>query len=246
MTVGVSNMRSEEHLLPLIRSRLAEKLLQEGFRIKEIAAALNVTQAAVTQYLKRKRGANLQNLTNLDRLIDPLAEKLVRRIRSGLGGIKAAELLEASHQIMSMNMEREGAWTKPEESDRNESLELLRERLQLELTTAEKYLEMANTTEDYQTKLLLRMIATDSIRRSDVVSQMASWLEAGSESEFKMPSETLLENMLSVEDHAKEASLRDSIKVNHPVARLLLEWIDMDEGKHGEIVTRMLNLSKQR
>jgi hypothetical protein len=51
--------------------------------------------------------------------------------------------------------------------------------------------------------------------------------------------------MLALEDSANEASLRESIKVDHPVARLLLEWIDMDEAKHGKMVVRMLAMSKQ-
>jgi predicted transcriptional regulator len=52
------DFRSEERLIPMIRARLAERLVREGFRPKEVAASLNVTQAAVTQYLKRNRGGN--------------------------------------------------------------------------------------------------------------------------------------------------------------------------------------------
>src|SRR4029077_13484969 len=76
--------KSEERLIPMIRARLAERLIKEGFRPKEAAAALNVTQAAVTQYLKRKRGGNAPALASIDHLVDPLAEKLARRMRSGL------------------------------------------------------------------------------------------------------------------------------------------------------------------
>jgi hypothetical protein len=130
--------------------------------------------------------------------------------------------------------------------ERNASLELLRERLQLELSAAEKYLELANKTADDHTKLLLRMIASDSIKHADVVSQVISWLEADSRRGFELPGKQLLESMLAMEDSAKEASLRDGIKVDHPVARLLLEWIDMDEAKHGKMVTKMLALDKDR
>ena len=52
--------------------------------------------------------------------------------------------------------------------------------------------------------------------------------------------------MLAMEDSAKEASLTESIKVDHPIARLLLEWIDMDEAKHGKMVVRLLALSRAR
>lgn len=70
--------------------------------------------------------------------------------------------------------------------------------------------------------------------------------QAGSESEFEVPSEALLASMLSMEDSANETSLRECVEVSHPVARLLLEWIDTDEGKHGKIAAKLLSLSKQR
>jgi hypothetical protein len=74
---------------------------------------------------------------------------------------------------------------------------------------------------------------------------MISWLEAGSELGFELPSQTLLESMLAIEDSANEESLRKSIDVDHPVARILLEWIDTDEAKHGKMVSRILSLSKK-
>ena len=245
---GATDVKSEERLIPVIRAKLAEKLAVEGFRVKEIALALNVTQSAVTQYLKRKRGTHAQRVANLDELIDPIAEKLAVRVRSGLGGIETVELLEAARQVMVMNsgtMVRQRQQPLLGEPRRNESLELLRRRLQLELKAAEKYLELANKSSDDYTKLLLRMIASDSIKHGDVVSQIISWLEAGNESIFELPSQALLESMLSIEDSAKEESLTRSIDVDHPVARILLEWIDTDEAKHGKMVSRVLSLSKK-
>ena len=48
----------------------------------------------------------------------------------------------------------------PVEPEQNrESMKLLRERLQLELAAAEKYLELANNASDEHTKLLLRLIS---------------------------------------------------------------------------------------
>jgi predicted transcriptional regulator len=244
-----TGVKSEERLIPVIRAKLAEKLAMEGFRVKDIATSLNVTQAAVTQYLKRRRGADAQRVANIDGLIDPLVEKLAVRIRSGLGGIETVDLLEAARQVMVMNAGstvRQRVQPRQGEPRRNESLELLRRRLQLELKAAEKYLELANKSSDDYTKLLLRMIASDSIKHGYVVSQIISWLEAGNESGFELPSQALLESMLSIEDSANEESLRKSIDVGHPVARILLEWIDTDEAKHGKMVSRILSLSKRQ
>ena len=219
---GATDVKSEERLIPVIRAKLAEKLAVEGFRVKEIAIALNVTQAAVTQYLKRRRGTDAQRVANLDGLIDPIAEKLAVRVRSGLGGIEtvgAARGGTSGDGNELGNTVRQRQQPPLVEPRRNESLELLRRRLQLELKAAEKYLEPANRSSDDYTKLLLRMIASDSIKHGDVVSQIISWLEAGNESGFELPSQALLESMLSIEDSAKEESLRKSIDVGHPVAR---------------------------
>jgi len=244
MSRAPADTRSEERLIPIIRARLAEKLSKQGFSVKEIAEARNVTSAAVTQYIKKRRGSDTAGVIGADSLIDPLVEKLVRRVRSGLGGIETMELLEAARQVMVLNAGSRIAQGRHDEPKLSKSLELLRRRLQLELAAAEKYLELANKTSDDYTKLLLRMIAADSIRHADVVSQIISWLEAGNRSDFEVPGRALLESMLSIEDSANEESLRDTVDVAHPVARILLEWIDTDEAKHGKIVTRILKLSK--
>jgi len=238
--------RNEERLIPIIRARLAERLMREGFRPKEAAAALKVTQAAVTQYLKRKRGRSTASLISIDRFIDPLAEKLVKRLRSGLGGIETAELVETARQVIVMSRGRTIVQEHAERPEREEALRILRDRLRLELTAAEKYLELSNKTADDYSKMLLRMIASDSIRHGDVVSQVISWLEAGRDSEFEMPAEAILESLIALEDSAHEASLTQSVHVSHPIARLLFQWIDADEEKHEKIVSKMLKLQADR
>ena len=241
----MSRFMSEERLIPVVRARLAEKLVSEGFRVKDVAKALSVTQPAITQYLKRRRGAPVQGISAFDSLVDPLAEKLAKRIRSGLGGLETVELLDTARQVLVMSAGAKIAPRHESEPKRNQSLDFLRDRLRLELTAAEKYLELANKTSDDHTKLLLRMIASDSIRHGDVVSQIISWLETERGSEGAIPDQTLLESMLSIEDSAGEASLRENVDVDHPVARLLLRWIDIDEDKHGQIVGSLLGLRKK-
>jgi len=240
------DLRSEERLIPVIRAKLAERLVEEGFRPKEVAGALNVTQAAVTQYLKRRRGSNASAYSSVDRLVDPLAEKLARRIRSGLGGVETTELVEAARQVMVVNRGRIIVQEKPKRPERDEALRILRERLKLELTAAEKYLELSKQTSDDYSKMLLRMIAADSIRHGDVVSQVISWLEAGRDTDVEMPGKAILESLIALEDSAHEASLTKSIHVGHPIAQLLFQWIDADEEKHEKIVSKMLKLEQER
>jgi predicted transcriptional regulator len=65
---------SEEKLLPIIRASVAEKLFQMGFKAKEIASVLNVTPAAITQYLKGRRGNKLAEAKSVNQIIAPLAD----------------------------------------------------------------------------------------------------------------------------------------------------------------------------
>ena len=236
---------SEERAIPLVRATLARKLAERGYKVGEIAMALKVTQPAVTQYLGGKRGVSRSGSSAIDALVDPLAEKLSGRIRSGVA-IEAAELLEAARQIVVMNSGRSFIARTEANPERGRLLGLLRSRLQLELDAAERYLELASRTPDDYTKLLFRMIAGDSIRHGDVVSQLISWLEAGGKSEGSIPDEGLLRCLLAVEDSAGEASLVREVGVDHPVARLLLRWIDMDERKHEKMVDGLLSLQGRR
>jgi hypothetical protein len=73
-----------------------------------------------------------------------------------------------------------------------------------------------------------------------------SWFEAGGKTEGAIPSEDLLKSMLSIEDAAGESSLTKSIEPTHPVARLLLQWIDIDEGKHERMLSGLIALSTKR
>lgn len=237
-------VKREERLMPLVRARLAERLVREGFRPTEVARALNVTPAAVTQYLKRKRGAEAQGMGEVDGIIAPLAEKLAKRMRGGLEGLQSIELLEASNQLLVLHSGRKMLEKTSRGAEHGEALGILKERLSLELAASEKYLELANRVEDDYVKLVLRMIASDSMRHADVVSQVISWYEAGHDPTYVLPGDALLRDMLALEDSAKETELSKTVEAEHPVARLLLEWIDIDEGKHEKIVARLVKLSK--
>lgn len=244
-THPIAESTSEERVIPAVRASLAKKLAHRGFKVSEIAKALKVTQPAVTQYINGKRGAKLSGIPNTDSLVEPLVEKLVERIRSGLS-IETAELLETARQVIVMNSGRAFVSDVETKPGSGKLLALLKDRLQLELSAAEKYLELASRTSDDYTKLLLRMIAGDSIRHGDVVSQLISWFEAGGKSAGSIPDEALLRSLVSVEDAAREASLAKEVGVDHPVARLLLKWIDMDETKHERIVDGLIALHKRR
>lgn len=233
---------NEETLIPIIRARLAMKLHQQGLKVKEIASALSVTQPAVTQYIKGRRGNASVRLSDLDRFVEPLTEKVVSRNRMGLGGLEISELFETARQYLTLSSGVSAQSKGRQQSSRHSTRDILRQRLELELTAAEKYLEIASRTKDAYAKLLLRMISSDSIKHADVVSQVLSWIENEGGGQLGLPDERLLRGLLAVEDRANESSLAKRMDVEHPVARLLLEWIDIDEDKHERILRQLLNL----
>jgi len=229
-------------MIPVVRARLAVSLKRRGLRVTQIAAALNTTPAAVVQYLKGKRGRLVARPAQVDRTIDVLADKILQRVRSGVReGVRMLELMEAADQIIIAS---KGSRMLEETTEKKEKhvVEVLRQRLELELRASERCLESAVKFDDQYSKLLLRMIAADSMRHADVVSQIISWAELPSEPTMTVPKKEFLDAILQIEDKAGEQSLRDTVRISHPVARLLLEWIDADEKKHERIISKMVRV----
>ncbi len=231
-----------ENMIPVVRARLALSLKRQGLRVTEIATALNTTPAAVVQYLKGKRGRLVARPAQVDRTIDALAERVLQRARSGVReGVRMPELMEAADQIIIAS---KGSKMLEETTQRQEKqiVEVLRQRLELELRASERCLDSAVKFEDQYSKLLLRMIAADSMRHADVVSQIISWTELPHEPTLNVPKKEFLDAILQIEDKAGEQSLKDTVKISHPIARLLLEWIDTDEKKHERIISKMVRV----
>jgi len=240
--LDIATAKSEEKLFPLIRASVAGKLLQMGFRPSEISSVLRVTPAAVTQYAKGKRGNKLGRNHGHEQIIDALAEKAAQRIRSGTGSLELVELLDSAYQLLAASKGQRILDSKLRSPTRNKWMTILKERLRLELNAAQKCLAIANRAHDEHSKLLMRMIASDSVRHADIVSQLMSWLETGHELVFDPPEQAFVREMLAIEDRASESSLSKSIKLPPSVARLLLESIDMDETKHERLLGSMLKI----
>src|SRR5437667_12822710 len=207
-----------ENLIPVVRARLALSLRREGLRVKDIATALNTTPAAVVQYLKGKRGRLVARPAQVDRTIDALAERVLQRVRSGVReGVRMPELIEAADQIIIAS---KGSRMLEETSQKREKqvVEVLRQRLELELRASERCLDSAVKFVDQYSKLLLSMIAAETMRQEDTVSQILSWTELPNEPIMKVPKREFLDAILQIEDKTSEQSLKDTVKISHPVA----------------------------
>ncbi len=242
----MKDMTNQERMIPLLRAWIAKRLVkQQGFRVKDVSRALNITPAAVTQYVKGKRGKGLKDLDKYEPMLTGLLEKTARRVRSGTGSVEMGELVDVVYQISAASSGQEILESRVRKSEHVESIRFLRERLQLEIVAAQRCLELTNRINDEYSKMLLRMIASDSLRHADVVSQIISWLETGHTTKFQPPDLSFLKGMLEIEDKASESSLKEKIEIPHPIAKVLLDSIDMDEEKHERIVSQLLELIKR-
>ena len=60
--------KRSRQLLPIIKAALIRALHREGVRVKDIAKMLDMTPAAVSQYLHGKRGKNIK-VKGIDELV---------------------------------------------------------------------------------------------------------------------------------------------------------------------------------
>jgi hypothetical protein len=73
------------HLLPAIRSELAKELKTEKFRFKqtEIAGKLGITPSAVSQYMSKKRGQDIEFPAHIKEMIAAIAKRIFEEDLSG-------------------------------------------------------------------------------------------------------------------------------------------------------------------
>jgi predicted transcriptional regulator len=120
--------KSDEKMLPLLRASVASRLLQRGFRVNQIARALNVTPSAVTQYANGARGKKQPETERQQRITDALAEKGTQRINGNMESLSALELLDAAHQIIAVTRGEMILGSSSEGGKENESVMTLKGR----------------------------------------------------------------------------------------------------------------------
>ncbi len=94
------------YVLPTIKSELTKELIDRGMSQKEVSQRLGVTEAAVSQYVKGKRGGKLELKEGAREAIVDLAQSIVEERDSNLiqdicrvcGKIKADRTLCGPHK----------------------------------------------------------------------------------------------------------------------------------------------------
>jgi predicted transcriptional regulator len=67
------------NVLPGIRAALASELLKRGLSQYEASMLLGITPSAVSQYLSKKRGCNIEFSDEVKAAISALAEEIIQR-----------------------------------------------------------------------------------------------------------------------------------------------------------------------
>ncbi|MGV8126760.1 MAG: transcriptional regulator [Methanothrix sp.] len=90
-------------VLPSIRAAIAEELIKRGISQKEVSRMLGITPPAVSQYLSKKRGYNIEFREDIRQAIGVLADDLIKE------DIKGADLVKRICSICRMLQDDETA-----------------------------------------------------------------------------------------------------------------------------------------
>ena len=90
-------------VLPSIRAAIAEELIKRGISQKEVSRMLGITPPAVSQYLSKKRGYNIEFREDIRQAIGVLAEDLIKE------DIKGTDLVKRICSICRMLQDDETA-----------------------------------------------------------------------------------------------------------------------------------------
>jgi hypothetical protein len=90
-------------ILPSIRAAIAEELVKRGISQKEVSRMLGITPPAVSQYVSKKRGYNIEFREDIRQSIGVLADDLIE------GRVKGNELVPRICQICRMLQDDDAA-----------------------------------------------------------------------------------------------------------------------------------------
>ncbi len=90
-------------ILPSIRAATAEELVKRGISQKEVSRMLGITPPAVSQYVSKKRGYNIEFREDIRQSIGKLADDLIEE------RVKGNELVPRICEICRMLQDDEAA-----------------------------------------------------------------------------------------------------------------------------------------
>jgi predicted transcriptional regulator/rubrerythrin len=228
-----------EELLTAVRSAVATTLVrQHNMKPSDVARALGVSPATVTQYLKGRTGKVelLRRDPALWSRIEVFSEEVAKGIRFGLTRSWSGEVEE-----LAMGLLREMK-ASPHQRPLDDSVRFkVLKRIELEERSAAKALELASKGDDPLLSMLLRQIASDSMRHADILTTLLRTLEGGAPSPIR--DYGVLREMLAFEEQAESENLSELIRSDDPLVKALLMSVDLDERKHEALLRELMEAS---
>lgn len=235
-----------EHVLPAVRALIVQELVERlGHNRAEAARMLNITPAAVSQYMDGKRGGHLvekiRGSKQLMLTISELANLASERRKSGVE-MDFTALIDASYRVMTLLIGEEvhPATLAKAEAKKQEDVEkrrrwlaILRKRLAAEQQAAQRNMGLALWTNNDLVKSLFRQIASDSLRHAEIVASLITYIEGESRpSKIESPNLKELKQIIEDEEAADDPAINELKEIRDPAVQLLLDSIEADENKH--------------
>lgn len=234
-----------EQVLPALRAEIIRILIEKyGFTKIQASRLLNVSPAAVTHYLGKRRGKlfNLKENVNVSNMIYSFVDKIVTRNKS----ISESDLYDLALRLSSLLEESSKKIEYSGESSRNKLIKVLRERAQAEHEAAEEFMETATKLNNEVTRMIFRQIASDSIKHADILMSTINLLEHEQGQRIEVPRRHELLSLLKKEEEVHIHSL-DKVKdfLPHKLLKVIVESVEADEKKHAKILRSLLELAEE-
>lgn len=215
-----------------IKAILAKKLVEYGFTQRTVARALGVSPATITYYVSGCRGD--QELIKL--LLSD--QKFVKLLESHT--IRCAEAIQRGNYDMvraSVNDLTLIAQSLLRRGGEGGELEArIRDRIKLEVGTAQRALILAEKTKDPVLKAVFLQIASDSLRHIDILSSIVEYVRSERRISLDVNVEEI-EALAREESEMHDAVERDlSALTGDEIINALLRSIEIDERKHYDLI----------
>lgn len=242
-----------EDILPAVRAVLASELVEkQGLNRRRAANALDITPAAITQYLKGVRASQMvkriAGSRELKTFIAAEASKLANSFRVSGQSVSFTELVDISYQVLILLTGQTSRRPINAKSDKiREWIELLRERLQAEQLAAQRSMGYAMWSQNELVKTLFHQIASDSLRHADICSSLITYLESGGlKSLLEAPDTKELRRIIAEEEKADDPHFLILRNIGDPAVKLLVESVEADERKHLRLLRGLLKIKASK
>lgn len=216
-----------------------------GLKKAETARILSVTPQAVTQYLKGVRAVTKRGV-----LSDPRVKEMVREYAGKIAFRKKpmaeTELLDLAYEVLMVTGRPSSESLPTSEEVKAHALRILRNRMAAEQEAAEIFLSEAIKAKDDLVRLLLRQVASDSIRHADIVQATISAVERDL-TDGELPNPARLRQLQQQEEKSHSHGFEEVKKLlRSNVVKILLESIEADEAKHDIIIGKLAELASSK